>query len=69
MLPIEPGQTATVLVALAGMEGMPSQMSVGNEMRVPPATLLIAPATAAAAKMSRLSTRLKDTTSSPSWSS
>ena len=51
MLPTVPGQIATVLVALAVTESRPSQISVGNETRVPPpATELIAPARKAAAK-------------------
>ena len=49
MLPTVPGQIATVLVAFAVTEFSPSQMRVGNEMRVPPpATELIAPAANAA---------------------
>jgi hypothetical protein len=45
ILPSDPGQIATVLVAFAVIEGSPSQMSVGNETSVPPpATELIAPA-------------------------
>ena len=49
MVPTVPGQMATVLVALALMEGRPSQMSVGKVNNVPPAaTELIAPATKAA---------------------
>ncbi len=45
MVPTVPGQMATVLVALALMDGSPSQISVGNVSRVPPpATELIAPA-------------------------
>ena len=45
MLPTVPGQIATVLVAFAVTELRPSQMSVGNERRVPPpATELMAPA-------------------------
>ena len=50
MLPREPGQMATVLVALAVMEGRPSQRRVGKDTSVPPpATELIAPAKKAAA--------------------
>src|SRR5437016_10531635 len=49
MLPSEPGQIATVLVALAVIEGSPSQTSAGKEIRVPPpATELIPPARNAA---------------------
>ena len=49
MLPSEPGQMATVLVAFALMDGNPSQTSAGNEISVPPpATELIAPARKAA---------------------
>jgi len=51
MPPIDPGHSATVLVALAATDGTPSQTSVGNEMSVPPpATALMAPAATAAAK-------------------
>ncbi len=51
MLPNDPGQMATVLVALAATESNPSQMSVGNVSSVPPpATELIAPAAKAEAK-------------------
>jgi hypothetical protein len=43
--PSEPGQIATVLVALAITDGSPSQISDGNVTSVPPpATALIAPA-------------------------
>src|SRR5689334_2775019 len=49
MLPSEPGQIATVLVALAVIEGSPSQTSAGKEISVPPpATELIPPAKNAA---------------------
>ncbi len=49
MVPIVPGQMATVLVAFALIEGSPSQISVGNVTNVPPpATELMAPATKAA---------------------
>jgi len=42
MLPSEPGQIATVLVALAVTGGSPSQTSAGKESSVPPpATELI----------------------------
>lgn len=45
MVPTVPGQIATVLVALALIEGRPSQIKVGNVTSVPPpATELIAPA-------------------------
>src|ERR1700734_509984 len=48
MVPTVPGQMATVLVALALMDGSPSQISVGNVSNVPPpATELMAPATKA----------------------
>src|SRR5579883_2645426 len=47
--PTEPGQVATVLVALAITEGRPIQTSVGKEIRVPPPAMeLIAPARKAA---------------------
>src|SRR5678815_859995 len=36
MLPSEPGQIATVLVALAVIDGSPSQTSAGKESSVPP---------------------------------
>src|SRR2546430_4043391 len=50
MLPSEPGQIATVLVALAVIDGSPSQTSAGKEISVPPpATELIPPARKAAA--------------------
>ena len=50
MLPSEPGQIATVLVALAVIDGSPSQTSAGKEINVPPpATELIPPARKAAA--------------------
>ena len=46
-----PGQSARVLVALAMIGARPSQSSAGNETSVPPpASELIAPATAPAAK-------------------
>ena len=49
MPPSEPGQIATVLVALATVDGSPSQMSVGKESSVPPpAIALMAPAATAA---------------------
>src|ERR1041385_8494476 len=49
MLPSEPGQIATVLVALAVIDGNPSQTSAGKEISVPPpATELIPPARNAA---------------------
>ena len=49
MLPSEPGQIATVLVAFAVIDGSPSQTSVGKEISVPPpATELIPPARNAA---------------------
>src|SRR5215471_9352401 len=49
ILPSEPGQIATVLVALAVIGGNPSQTSVGKEISVPPpATELIPPARKAA---------------------
>jgi glc operon protein GlcG len=51
MVPTVPGHMATVLVALALMEGSPSQIKVGKVSSVPPpATELMAPATKAAAK-------------------
>ena len=51
MLPMVPGQIATVLVALAETEFSPSQMSAGKETRVPPpATELMAPARKAEVK-------------------
>src|SRR3954468_16548519 len=47
MLPSEPGQSATVLVALAVSGGTPSPMSAGKVSSVPPpAIALIAPAMA-----------------------
>ena len=49
MLPREPGQIATVLVALAVIDGSPSQTSAGKEINVPPpATELTPPARKAA---------------------
>jgi hypothetical protein len=49
MLPSEPGQIATVLVALAVIDGSPSQTSAGKESSVPPpATELTPPARNAA---------------------
>src|SRR6185437_11319896 len=55
MLPREPGQMATVLVALAVMGGKPSHTRVGKETRVPPpATELIPPARKAAALAARM---------------
>lgn len=61
MLPNDPGQIATVLVAFAVMGGNPNHTSVGNETSVPPpATELIAPArNAAAAAISRLGASTK----------
>jgi hypothetical protein len=51
MPPSDPGQIATVLVALAETELRPSQISVGNVSNVPPpATELIAPAAKAETK-------------------
>src|SRR5581483_1981426 len=51
MLPMPPGQSAPVLVALAVTEGRPSQPPVVNVSRVPPpATEFMAPATKAEAK-------------------
>ena len=45
MVPTVPGQMATVLVALALMEGSPIQINVGNVRSVPPpATELMVPA-------------------------
>src|SRR5687767_14915351 len=45
---------ATVLVAFANVDGSPTQMSAGKEMRVPPpATEFIAPATKAARKTTK----------------
>src|ERR1700688_1221071 len=45
MVPTVPGQIATVLVALALIEGSPSQIKVGNVSSVPPpATELMVPA-------------------------
>ena len=59
------GQITTVLVALATTDGMPSQMSAGKEMRLPPpATVLMASATTAAAPMTRLSKYPQDTQNS-----
>ena len=50
-LATEPGQTATVLVALAGMGGTPVKMSAGKEKKLPPpATEFMAPASTAAVK-------------------
>ena len=52
--PSDPGQIATVLVALAIVDGSPTQMSAGNDTSVPPpATELMAPATNAATKTTR----------------
>lgn len=49
MVPTVPGQMATVLVALALMDGRPIQISVGKVTKVPPpATELMVPATNAA---------------------
>ena len=49
MLPNDPGQMATVLVALAITDGSPSQIREGNVTSVPPpATELMAPAMNAA---------------------
>ena len=51
MLATEPGHTATVLVALAGMGGTPVKMSAGKEKKLPPpATEFMAPARIAATK-------------------
>jgi hypothetical protein len=51
MLPTDPGQMATVLVAFADTEFSPSQINVGNVTSVPPpATELIAPAAKAEVK-------------------
>jgi len=48
MVPTVPGHIATVLVALALMDGNPSQIKVGKVSNVPPpATELMAPATKA----------------------
>jgi len=48
----EPGQIATVFVALAITAGRPIQMSAGKEMSVPPPAIeLIAPARNAATPM------------------
>ena len=53
MLPKEPGQSATVLVALAEIGGSPSQTSAGNVNSVPPPAIeLTAPARSAAVKTS-----------------
>ena len=53
MLPKEPGQSATVLVALAEIGGSPSQTSAGNVSSVPPPAIeLTAPARSAAVKTS-----------------
>ena len=49
MLPSDPGQIATVLVAFAITDGSPIDTSAGNDRRVPPpATELMAPARNAA---------------------
>src|SRR5687768_1783451 len=54
MLPTVPGQSATVLVALATIGGMPRASSVGKVMSVPPpAIALTAPPAAAASAASR----------------
>src|ERR1035441_2059972 len=59
--PSEPGQMATVLVALAVTEFKPSQIRVGKEIRVPPpATELMAPAAKAAAKATAAWSRLNE---------
>jgi hypothetical protein len=51
MAPRDPGQIATVLVALAVTEFSPSQIRAGKETSVPPpATELMDPAAKAAAK-------------------
>src|SRR6188472_2970440 len=53
MLPKEPGQSATVLVALAEIGGSPSQTSAGNVSSVPPPAIeLTPPARSAAVKTS-----------------
>ena len=60
MLPSEPGQMATVLVAFAVTDGRPSQIRAGKETRVPPpATELMAPAIKAAPKATAECDRLK----------
>jgi hypothetical protein len=49
MLATEPGHTAIVLVALAGMAGTPTKSNAGKEIKLPPpATELIAPDISAA---------------------
>ena len=54
MLPNEPGQSATVLVALAASAGIPSQTIAGNVRSVPPPAIeLTAPPSRAARKTSR----------------
>jgi hypothetical protein len=54
MLPIDPGQIATVLVALAVIDGSPKASRAGNETSVPPpATELMAPARKDAAMANR----------------
>ena len=65
MLPTVPGQIATVLVAFATTGLSPSQMSVGNDNKVPPpATEFMAPAAnaepnaAAAVKALKVDTKL-----------
>ena len=59
MPPTEPGQMATVLVALAWTELSPSQISAGKDTRVPPpATELIMPAMKAAVNATAVWVRL-----------
>ena len=54
MLATCPGQSATVLVALAFTGGMPMKSSEGNETKLPPpATELMAPARKAAGKKTK----------------
>ena len=68
MLPIVPGQIATVLVAFAVTEFSPSQISAGNESSVPPPAMeLIAPARNADAKATEAVNRVKFATNLPAY--
>ena len=59
-MPSDPGQIATVLVALAVTDGRPIQISTGKVMSVPPpATELMAPATNADANATRWAGEIK----------
>src|SRR3989442_756744 len=60
MLPSDPGQMATVLVAFAATEDRPSRMSAGNVTSVPPpATELMAPAIKAAPNATAMCEKFK----------